>query len=594
MTTPAEATTFNGNLFAQPPTPTDSPSVYTDKTANVAGKNAKPVKEILIKFDHVQKSARVNIMNNQRQILTSILNAYKDEVTIFDKNNKPIDQTRINSITSIAHLRDLVDINTRTSGIGKNTKVRHIIIMKLRTSLSAYDLRTTAGISHQMHQLGIYIQEHEYPITDWDVVSVGWFYNLHPNHMSYDMIVAHTTVLIKAALKTHFPPKTEVPLFKLSNCSPQYEKEEMKTKAIQISCARRSSKLLRRMLTKAYTTNPIFVPWDAKREDPTWFKNCMRAQYKYLCNTWTLPLSGVSRQEMFYFDVKIRELGYIASIHPHRDTDEKGRWNLLLHKDNIVKAKISVQAILDDWDKILPHDDTVRSKWTFPRRAGKDRALGEDTSSNGDQTYTSASIASLSSILTSEDQSIPVTTADAYFDFSYMNEEPTNNLQKSYLEAAAPKSLPTNGYDSKIIVALEAELEKTKAEIAELKALLNGTKDATTAPTSTVTAQQTSTSTSTMTTPPSQVTALTSQDLDERHIQFENEFMGKMDQYFENLTAELIRKLTSPTATETITKKHPASDASSQDQSEPKKRDIKETPPSKSHPVADADMVQNP
>jgi hypothetical protein len=115
MAMPDTPPAYNGTLFAQPPTPKESSSVYTDKTANVAGKNDQPVREFLLRFEYLQKGKQpIPIINHHRQLLTSILNAHKDQVTIFDKNNKPIDQARINSITSIALLRDLVDINTRT------------------------------------------------------------------------------------------------------------------------------------------------------------------------------------------------------------------------------------------------------------------------------------------------------------------------------------------------------------------------------------------------------------------------------------------------------------------------------------------------
>jgi hypothetical protein len=168
MMTPDPSVDFNGTLFAQPPIPKESLSVYTDKTVNTAGKNDQPVREFLLRFEYLQKVKQpVPIISHHPQLLTFFLNAHKDQVTINDKNNKPVDQARINSITSIAHLRDLVDINTRTSD-----KVRHILIMKLRTSLSVYELRTSTGVMRQLKTMGAYIQENFFGISEWDIASL--------------------------------------------------------------------------------------------------------------------------------------------------------------------------------------------------------------------------------------------------------------------------------------------------------------------------------------------------------------------------------------------------------------------------------------
>jgi hypothetical protein len=119
----------------------------------------------------------------------------------------------------------------------------------------------------------------------------------------------------------------------------------------------------------------------------------MRVQHKYLCNTWTLPVTGVPRSKMWYFENKFAATGLIQSVYSHRQTDSTGRWNLLLHKDNIKPARQAVQAILNQWADLLPDDPTVRSKWNTPRRAGNDRPFGEEVSSEGDRTYATASMA---------------------------------------------------------------------------------------------------------------------------------------------------------------------------------------------------------
>jgi hypothetical protein len=222
------------------------------------------------------------------------------------------------------------------------------------------------------------------------------------------------------------------------------------------------------MFVKALVPNPIYVPWNARRKDPTWYKNSLRAQFKYLCNTWTLPVSGVTRKEMWYFEGKIKESGLVSSVHPHHHTDTSGRWNLLVHKDNMKAARKAVQEILDAWDVIIPDDPNVRATWGLPRKAGTERSVfGGDVSSDGDQTYATASMASLSTILTAEDHDMKVTASSTnYFDITIVVKADKQEAPKLYLQVATA-SLAAPQPTTKEI-QMQAEIDRMKQEAAAL------------------------------------------------------------------------------------------------------------------------------
>ena len=582
MADPPHAAPYDGTLFAQQPIVQDSSSVYTEKTANNANRNSQPVREFLVKIDYVQKDKAVAILLHHRQLLTSILHALKDQITIYDKHNKPIDQSRINAITSLVLLREMVDINTRNGPQG----VRHIIIMKFRTSLTLYDIRSTAGIDHKLKQMNAYMQEHAFQIDQWDIASVGWFQQLHPNHMSYPMIAAHIDKLMKAVLKTHFPPKTTIPPYKLSNCTPKFNepgKEEMRTKAIQVICERKHTKILHKLIVKAFAKTPIYVPWNARRTDPSWYKNCLRAQHKYLRDTWTLQVSGVNRAEMFYFENKIIESQLVSSVHAHRDADTHGRWNLLLHKDNYNKARQVVEQLLANYENIIPNDSSVRSTWDHPRKVGSGFPTGEDISSEGDRTYASASIASLSSYLTTDDQDLQVTTTNSFFDLSTMViDTTTQNPTPSYL-SVTQNSIGTTSTANEI--RLQAELDRLRAELQMLKSSIQTPVPAVT--TTYSVPPTVSTDPATTTTP----STMSAKDLMDRQDQFEHQMNNKLEQILQALTSS-----SSALTTQSIYEQSlQASDASSPvKQPDTKRQDVKATPPTKNHPVADVTAHQHP
>ena len=598
---------YNGTLFAKTPSTQDSSSVYTDKTTNVPSSKGLTVREINIKFEYVQKSSNhaVPILLYHRQLLTSIIYAHGDNVTIFDKNDRRIDQTRINSLTSIALLRELADIHTRDGKVA-----RHIIIMRFRSSVSLHTIRNTTVFMTHLKNMNAYVQEHSFSVTEWDISSVGWFRNMHPNHMSYELIKTH----IQTLMKTTSPASTVVPHFELSNATAKFQEpgqNEMRTRAIQISCDRKSSKIIHKLLIKAFATNPIYVPWDARRQDPTWYKNCLRAQFKYLCNTFTVALYGVNRAEMWHLENTIVATGLVTAVHPHRETDTIGRWNLLIHKENLRKTFIAVQSILDNYDSIVPDDPTVRSTWEHVRRVGNGKQAPADEDSNGDQSYATLSMASLSTILTTEDRLTSVTTTNTSFDLTTMEVTvPSVHLNASMEYLHALNGPPSSGNNlSANEIRLQDLVDQITAKYEALKQVLVANKlQAPHGPTS-VTASNTDTNTTSTLTNTSLLDALTNQQAEHQAQQDAKQaiYQAQMEARFEKLmihNMELERKMnqqiskqdtqqTSPKS-ENDKKNYLAIDANSQDkQSDPKRQDLKATP-TKNHPMSDVTVLQNP
>ena len=596
---------YDGTLFAKTPTTQDSSSVYTDKTANIASSKGQKVSEIHVKFEYVQKTNNqsVPILQYHRQLLTSIIYAHGDNVTIYDKNDKPIDQTRINALTSIALLRELADIHTRDGKVA-----RHIIIMRLRSSVSLHDIRNTTVFMTHLKNMNAYVQEHPFPINEWDISSVGWFRDMHPNHMSYSLIKNHIMTLVK----TKCLPSTTIPQFELSNATAKYHEPgqtEMRTRVIQISCDRKSSKILHKLLIKAFADNPIYVPWDARRQDPIWYKNSLRAQFKYLCNTYIVALYGVNRAEMWHLENKIIETGLVSAVHPHRETDSIGRWNLLIDKTNLKKTFSAVQSILDNYESIVPDDPTVRAKWSFPRRVGNGKLAPAEDDSNGDQSYATLSMASLSSILTNEDHLVAVTTTNTSFDLTTMEVTvpvAASAATMNYLQAVNGVSM-SNVSPTVNEIRLQALVEKVTADYEALKAVVSRNQQENILNSTNPSSSDTLT-TSTLTNE-SLLESLRIQQLDYQAKQDakQAQYHAQMEARFEQIMTrniELEYKLKTQLSTQNANESEIANDndkknilapdANSQaEQSNPKRQDLKATP-TKNHPITDVPQLQNP
>jgi hypothetical protein len=97
MTPPNGSPPFNSSLFPQGSTIPDSSSTSTDRAANNVLLNGKVVREMLIRFEYVQidNNTPVHVLQYHSDHITAILLEQSNHVTIYDKNNKPLDLQRM-------------------------------------------------------------------------------------------------------------------------------------------------------------------------------------------------------------------------------------------------------------------------------------------------------------------------------------------------------------------------------------------------------------------------------------------------------------------------------------------------------------------
>jgi hypothetical protein len=298
---------------------------------------------------------------------------------------------------------------------------------------------------------------------------------------------------------------------------------------------------------------------------------------------------------MWYLQEFFLKNGFVTAVHPHRDTDTKGRWNLLIHKDNYKKGIIDARDILSNYDTLVPDTTDVRATWSIPRSIGNGVTLDGD-SSNGEQTYASLSMASLVSVLTQEDYEMPVTTTNTAIDLTIrevsiplpgVSTIPSTNNPPTYSQVLQSSFQPSQTTPTASETAAQLEITRLQNENKRLQSLVDATSSTASATTLSSFSQPVKYAESTTT---STITNSVSMD------QF-NELSSKYDNILLLLQSLQMQKDTSSNASYmdiTTTAKHGQQDASSlADQPDSKRMDSKQTP-NKSHPPADATMHQSP
>ena len=587
LSTPA---TFDGiTVPAQQPS-SDNVTTATDHINNNAKRNGTETKEFYLKIEinAINNNTPVPVPPHHVKLLTTILQTYGNQVTFFDKHDLPIEQPRLLAITSVASHKALFDTHSKAGN--NNRKTRHTIIMKIRTSVSLYDIKNTESVRIQLKTLNIFIRQHYFPIDVHDIAGLGWFHTTHPSQMTYKTIKAN----IDLAIRTAVGDTVTIPQYHLSNCSPDFSDDNglsMKTKAVQILMARSDQKLLDSLLKKAYANNPIYVPWRLKHSNPPQYRNCLRVQHKYLLNTWTLPVNGVNRTEMFYLHPQFIETGVISSVQQTRTTDTEGRWNLLVTRSEYKEACFKIQSILDKYEQYvqIPSD---RATWSYPRTVGGKNGAKysfDDENSNGDDSYGALSLASLASLLTVEDLAVPVTTSTATFDLSAMDVG-----QKSYATAVTQgqQTFASSLLEQKLTADLAIALARIDEMSAQLDRLMNPNSN------TIITETPPTQSPSSITIDPPLPEKTPQEELIQRQSDYESRNEARVEQMrIQNdemalALQQIMRAMHLPNPTNSG--KHEATDASSLiQQPSAKKIDTKETP-TKSHSMTDAEERQTP
>ena len=268
--------------------------------------------------------------------------------------------------------------------------------------------------------------------------------------------------------------------------------------------------------------------------------------------------------------------------------------------------------ILGNYESIVPDDPTVRATWEHERRVGNEKHAPADEDSNGDQSYATLSMASLSTILTTEDRLTSVTTTNTSFDLTTMEVNvPSNHPAPNMTCMQATNSIhhiPRSNLTANEI-RLQALVDKVTAEYEALKLAITEKLNTTHGPLS-VTASSTDTNTTSTLTNVSLLEALKAQQAEHQAQQEtrQAQYQAQMEARFEKLMThniELEKKMnqqilqqaahqSSSIDGDNEKKNSLAPDANSQaQQSDPKRQDLKATP-TKSHSSTDALKNQNP
>jgi hypothetical protein len=394
----------------------DDNSINTKQAKNNPVEILKEAKELFIKIEFVAKdmsNSNIPVLKLHRDLLYTLWNSYTPGVIMYDKNNNAVTKFTIDKMKNITEFQKLFDSLYR----GKNKKkpARHVIVMKIKSAYSVYEIRTQEAMDKYTHDNNIYMREHPFPDYIIDTTSPGWLHGKHPTNHHHDDLKKEMIAEILAA-----NPGAEIPFFHLSPCSPTRMEDNVrafKTQALCINVDRKKNRALHKLLKETYKGKARYVQWNWKTDQPEVFKNAMVSQTTYLGSCWVIPIHGITEKQMEFLKPKLLASALVESVERTKTSEKTGRWNVIAKRLLFIKAKAAVQTILEQFENIVPATEAaLPATWT----KWCDEFNNREDSSAGDQSFLTTSAKSFASMVTDTDRENESINNGMEFDLSAM------------------------------------------------------------------------------------------------------------------------------------------------------------------------------
>ena len=465
--------------------PSSSQSVATENTANKIGANPRESIVFCVKAEFVS-SPRVTetFLQLLLNLLQVLRRTHTHSLIVYDKNDKIITKFTLENVRSLADVYALFDISSRPGN--KTRSARHSIVMNFRSNLSLSEIKSHLEITQYLKEFNIYLRFHHFPRDIIETISPGWLYGYHPTQ--HDHVAMKEVIL--ARIRHKFPDEV-VPYFHLAYSSPSRNRKgggnRITTKALEIQVDYSLSQKLDKLFCETFAEETFYVKWAWRDRQPDVFRDAMISQSKFLANCRTVPIHGITEDQMDALRSHLYASPTCDSVEMTRSTSKTGRWNFLTTLKNFKAAKTHVQSVLNRFSEIVPEESAaLPPSW----KMWNEDARTLDNSSDGDQSWLTTSARSFASLAQGDDSS---------------EEAKPKKFDLSYLSAAQgtlkPKSTPapTETDQSAQIRILTDQVSSLTAQLAAILSPLNAAQ---TTPTLSTAAVATPTPPATTASPP--------------------------------------------------------------------------------------------
>ncbi len=336
------------------------------------------------------KDAALNVATLFKIILADFLG----QVSVFDHNGK--EHTSIDEKTwkSNIEFQQSFQIDTKSWGAPNNRKEEKVISFNIKSSVSLNTIKHGSRVFEMLSSNAMFLRHN--PFNDIKINNyrpIGHFNQMNPSitaEQGKDMLGQICAAKGKnkefKRLEMHFVMRIASPFISASGGQ---KGKSLSTTAWQAVATRDKAAEVDDFFKKTFGESFMYVPSKMKYKNAEGYKASQLVQIQFLSSRATIPIIGISRDEMFYIQDHLQARNDVKGVFESWKYPTEGKWNIQTTRDAADDLTSYVEKNLANWYAGVAQDAKDNRPKEFPAPKVVLEALNNDDSS-GEDSYCSA------------------------------------------------------------------------------------------------------------------------------------------------------------------------------------------------------------
>lgn len=333
---------------------------YTKKSTSRTFADSQ-VYEYDVLAEFCNETSTESTITSLRNLFQVLYTADPDCLLRSDKEKIIKDPQDISAVTA-----DTFTINTKKIGGSKSNVTKHIVCFTIRSALTLNKLKRTPQACSYLEQTKIFLKLHHWPLSEWDVVPIGWMLFKHPLRETDDAVISEITEQYEKIPATiEWPEDFQMVVYKGKPTIKTADGKTLKTDAHEIYVQKRFRQFAEKALTQIFMSTKTFIPLSMKYSDPTSYEQAIKFQKGYIHEFRSIKLTGLNKDMIFYIDDYITTIPGVISLTEGLGANTDGRYYVNTLSKHYKSVGTAIATKFKTWINLIPTDAIEMSPDTF-------------------------------------------------------------------------------------------------------------------------------------------------------------------------------------------------------------------------------------
>lgn len=326
----------------------DAKSIATDVAENLSSIAAEIVKEYVVKFSFRPKDDdNSEVAKTHFILLKTILQLYGDSTKIFDNfgSHMAAFETPKNYEKYLRHFK----LEYVRGNASKKRKPMYIVYHRFQSASTLNEIKKHASVYSLLQKHNARMSLHRWNEDETRISNLGFFVQSDPSNYLHEDFEERIRNRIQARTGRS---KKKIPRFQVSYTSPfAFTPSDVRvsTKAFGLEVRQKDAKDMVKLLLQTFTDDGGFIFHKLRHENLQAYITAIRRQNSYLSNSRVVPIQGIPKDMMFALENDLLQVDGIREVLLHKETVNKGRYNLLTTQQHFTQVTEFIRAHLTDW-----------------------------------------------------------------------------------------------------------------------------------------------------------------------------------------------------------------------------------------------------